>query len=323
MEWKEKQACIGRSLPLFNGSCVLSKKVEEDVAADLFLVAHGHLDEHHGDVSVGVVIGVAVLHVGGGALPATAGLVAGGRDTGLDAADLDPEAGEALHDAVHGLHHEEQDAEGGQLLDGPGDVVDAELEPGHVRPVQPPLDLLPLRHAEVLRQLPQVLRQVPEVPRQVLQLLRQVLELLLELLQVPRQVLRELPPLEVGDGLQGEHGEGEQQERAQEPEHHPAAPGGLGVGLLVGVAAAADAAVHGAQDAPEAGGHPGHAAHGAVRAQEEHPGELLGVLATGLVGGRHAGPVDLHQRVGVVHLHHHRRAALLLAAPPRARRRHG
>ncbi|WVZ94312.1 hypothetical protein U9M48_040218 [Paspalum notatum var. saurae] len=154
--------------------------VRDGLSTDLLLVAHGHLDEHHGEVAVAVAVAVAVLDILRLLLPAPAGRL---RDPWPDAPDLDPEAGEALDDAVHGLHHEEQDAEGGELLDGPCDVVDAEVEPGDVGGVQPALDLPALRHAEVVRQLAQVLRQVA-------QLLRQVLQLLLQLLQVPRQPLR-------------------------------------------------------------------------------------------------------------------------------------
>jgi hypothetical protein len=69
--------------------------------------------------------------------------------------------------------------------------------------VEPPLDLLLLRHPEVLRQV------AAEVLREVLQVLGQPPEVLL---REPRRRAGEVPALEVGHRLEGEHGEGEEEE---------------------------------------------------------------------------------------------------------------
>ncbi|CAA6662289.1 unnamed protein product [Spirodela intermedia] len=118
---------------------------------------------------------------------------------------LDPEAAEAKDGAIQRLDDEQDDAEARQGLNGGGDVVGSEGEPGEIGRVHPAFDLLRLRQGK-------------EGPLEV-------------------------PPLPVGHDFDQEGRQGQRQEALDEPEEdlsHGAPPSSVGGSRFTRIPPASD-----------------------------------------------------------------------------------
>lgn len=139
--------------------------------------------------------------------------------------------------------------------------------------------------------------------------------------QVVRQVqirLLEVPALPVGDHLECEHDNREDQESPEEPEQRPA------LARLVALRGESppqeQPLLDGTEQRPQCCRQPSNAADSPMGLEQQDPGELLRVLPSVLVHrpeSSGAGAVDLDDRVvRVLHRHHHRRAISDFLRPP-------